>query len=78
MDLYKELLVNTLAKEEIIVEFPNLKINVQEIVELQSYKVLLKIKALVENNSLSDFECIEAIVCALEDVGSSGGSRHDF
>ena len=33
MDLYKELLVNVLAKEEIIVEFPNLKINVQEIVD---------------------------------------------
>ena len=78
MDLYKELLVNTLAKEEMIVEFPNLKINAQDIIELQCYKILQKIKALVENNSLSDFECIEAIVCAFEDIGSSGGNRHDF
>lgn len=45
------------------------------------YQALEKIKAVVQDDSLSDGECfmrIEEIVCALEDLGSGGGPRHDF
>ena len=40
-----------------------------------------KIKAIIEDDSLEDKECfrkIEEIVCAFEEIGSNGGSRHDF
>ena len=40
-----------------------------------------KIKAVIEDDSLTDETCfakIEEIVCILESVGSGGGSRHDF
>lgn len=81
MELFQEILIKVFEKQEITVLFPNLKINAVETVEIESYKALQKIKAIVENNSLSDKECfmrIEEIVCVLEDIGSDGGSRHDF
>ena len=39
--------------------------------EIESFKALQKIKTIIEDESLSDFECIEAI-------GSDGDNRHDF
>ena len=52
-----------------------------QIVELECYKALQKIKAIIEDDSLEDDTCfkkIEEIVCAFEQMGSSGGGRHDF
>ena len=49
--------------------------------ELECYKALRKIKAILENDALADSECfqqIEEIVCTFEELGSDGGSRHDF
>ena len=77
MELYKELLAKVLAQEEIHITFPNLHVNAKEIVEPQSYRALQEIKAVIEDDSLSDFMCIEEIVCVLERIGSSGGCRHD-
>jgi len=42
------------------------------------YDALEEIKAIIQNDSLSDFACIEKIVCVLGTYGSSGGSRHDI
>ena len=78
MNLYKELLIKVLEKEEVHVTFPNLSLTVGELVEMQAYGALEKIKAIIQNDSLSDFACIEEIVCVLEAYGSSGGNRHDF
>ena len=78
MELFKEILTSVLAKEEVNIVFPNIKMNVAEIVDMECYKTLQKIKAVIENDSLSDFDCIEEIVCLLESMGSGGGSRHDF
>ena len=78
MELYKELLVKVLAQEEIHITFPNLHLNASELIELQSYHALQEIKAIIQDDSLSEFECIEEIVCVLERIGSSGGSRHDL
>ena len=72
MELYQEILCHVLANEKIQVSFP---------VELECYKALAKIKAILENDTLADSECfqqIEEIVCAFEYLGSGGGSRHDF
>ncbi len=45
MELYKEILAEVSAHQEIQITFPNLQINPTEIVELKSYQALQKIKA---------------------------------
>jgi type IV secretory pathway TrbL component len=42
MELYKEILINILAKEEINVSFSNLNLNAAETIESESYKTLQK------------------------------------
>ena len=82
MELYQEILRHVLANEKVQVSFPELvNTDVTKIVELECYKALRKIKAILENDALTDSECfhqIEDIVCTLEELGSGGGSRHDF
>ena len=78
MELLKEILAKALQNEEINIIFPNLHINPDTIVEIACYRALQKIKTVIENDSLSDFECIEEIVRILETIGSNGGNRHDF
>ena len=81
MELYKEILAKILEDHEVRITFPNLTINAAEIVEGACYKALYTIKAIIEDDSLSDPECfqkIEEIVCLLEFMGSDGGNRHDF
>lgn len=42
------------------------------------FQTLVKIHDILDNSDLSDFECIEKIVCTLEDIDFNGGCRHDF
>ncbi|MCL2563822.1 MAG: hypothetical protein FWE08_07290 [Oscillospiraceae bacterium] len=78
MELFKEILINVLQKEEVQVTFPGLTVAMGELIDSQAYEALEKIKAIIQNDSLSEFMCIEEIVCVLEAYGSSGGNRHDF
>ena len=81
MDLYKEILIRLLEKEEDQITFPNLHIDAKEMIEIQSYQALQKIKAILEDDCLEDAECfrkIEEIICLFEEMGSDGGTRHDF
>ena len=81
MELYEELIIDALKNERVSVIFPDLKFNAKEIVESASYNALLKIKNILTNTNLSDRECfekIEEIVCLFEELGSNGGTRHDF
>ena len=78
MELYKEILAKTLSQEEIHVSFPNLRLNPAEIIEAQCYQTLQKIQTIIQNDDLSDFACVEEIVRLFEELGSGGGSRHDF
>lgn len=81
MDLYKEILAKVLESTEVHIVFPELSLNAAEIVGSECYKALQKIKAIVEDDSLDDKTCfmkIEKIVCVFEELGSDGGSRHDF
>ena len=81
MELYKEILIKVLEKQEAVVMFPELKIDVEKIVEMECYKALEKIKAIIADEKLSDRECfekIEEIVCLFKEFGSDGGGRHDF
>ncbi|HIY81966.1 MAG TPA: hypothetical protein H9678_07715, partial [Firmicutes bacterium] len=82
MELYQEILRHILADEKIQVSFPKLTdSDSTKIVELECYRALRKIKAILEDGSLEDSECfyrIEEIVCVFEELGSDCGSRHDF
>ena len=82
MELYQEILCHVFANEKIQVSFPELiHTDVTKIVELECYKALAKVKAIIETDALADSECfqqIEEIVCTFEELGSGGGSRHDF
>ncbi len=40
-------------------------------------RTLMEIQNILDDDTLSDFECIEKIVCKMEDVNLQTG-RHDF
>ena len=72
MKLYEEILEHA---------FSSFQFDAERIIEMQCYQTLEKIKAIIKDDSLDDRACfwkIEEIVCALEEIGSDGGSRHDF
>lgn len=51
------------------------------VVEMQCFRAIQKIKAVLEDDSLEDPECfqkIEEIICVLEGLGTKCGHRHDF
>ena len=81
MQLYQEILAAVLAKEEVQITFPNLNINLTEMIESESYQALQKIKAVITDDSLTGSECfmkLEEIINIFETLGSGGGPRHDF
>lgn len=81
MELYKEILAHAITHGNVRVTFENPGMDIAKIVEEKCYKALQKIKAIIEDDSLEDSECfmkIEEVVCTLEEIGSSGGSRHNF
>ncbi len=80
MELYKEILINVLEKQRAEVYFPDLKLDAEEIVELNCYNTLKQIKAVLEDSSLDDADCferIEQIVCIFEKNCGGVAFRHD-
>ncbi|MBE6580882.1 MAG: hypothetical protein E7650_04595 [Ruminococcaceae bacterium] len=80
MELYKEILCHLIQHETVEIRFPDLTPS-HEAVEAICYRTLKKIKEILQDNTLEDRECfekIEEIICAFEEIGSSGGERHDF
>ena len=81
MELLKEIMIQVLMSEDIQISFPGLQLDIAQIVEPKCYQAIKRIKAIIEDDSLEDSECfmkIEHIILALEEIGSSGGIRHDF
>ena len=81
MKLARDILINVLKDTDVKITFTNLDINAKEIVELTCYQALKEIRKIINDPTLDDASCfsrIEEIVCLLEDIGSNGGSRHDF
>lgn len=75
MELYKDLLLKILSttpKETLPPEAAT------TLVENTCYQAIQDIRIILDNDKLNDFECIEKIVRLLENMGSNGGSRHDF
>lgn len=81
MNLCKDILVKILEDENIQINIVGLNDDVSKLFELECYKALEKIKAVIEDDSLEDKECfmkIEEIIRIFERMGSDGGFRHDF
>lgn len=77
MDFYRNLLCRALGEKAY--ELLGLaEMDCTEILALKSMQALEEIRAVISNDSLSDFDCIEEIVCIFEHIGSDGGNRHDF
>ncbi len=81
MELYNDILAKVLAEGEVRVTFPELNVSAGEAVEGRCFKALKAIRAILDDDRLDDpdcFERIEEIVSVFEELGSTGGSRHDF
>lgn len=81
MDLFKEILINTLEKEKVEISFPNFTKNIGELFEKECYQALQKIKEILNDDSFDDKECfyrIEEIVKTFEELGCIFLIRHDF
>lgn len=77
MELYEEILCETIAREVI----PSLHLDTAALVELKCYQAILEIRKIVADPALDDSECfhrVEEIVNALEEIGIGSGPRHDF
>ena len=77
MELYEEILCETIAREVI----PSLHLNAAALVELKCYQAIIEIRNIVADPVLDDRECfykVEEIVNALEKIGIGSGFRHDF
>ncbi len=81
MELWQDILLNALASGNIHTAFAANTVSPADIVEQRCYQVLQRIKDILDDDRLDDPECfqrIEEIVLAFEEIGSSGGIRHDF
>ena len=79
MDIYKEILTEALSRKKAKISFENLRTeSPSKIVEQACYQTILRIRGVLDNGDLDDFECVERIVCLLQAIGADGGSRHDF
>ena len=81
MELYKELLAHALMFGQLNIVFPGKEADLLKITENVCYQTLLKIKRIIEDDSLDDIECfykIDEIVRTFEELGCSDMGRHDF
>lgn len=80
--LYIDILRDILSRSDIRIEFTNMQdVDPADLIECVSYRALCRIKAILEDDHLTDPECfkqIEEIVCTFEQLGSGCGPRHDF
>lgn len=61
MELYKEILAQILSQQNAQIIFPDLHLDAARIVELECYKALQKIKAVIEDDSLADDSCFKKL-----------------
>ena len=81
MELYKEILALALSRGDIRITFSGEEPDLTKLVEGVCYQALQKINTIIEDDSLEDKACfmqIEQIISVFEELGSSGGDRHDF
>ena len=81
MELYKELLLATLANESIHISVSGIPDDLHKLTSDHAVTALARIRAVLSNDFLNDPECfqkIEEIVTVFEQLGIGCGTRHDF
>ncbi len=77
MNLMQAIFSKAVSENKVYV---NIDINkeLEKIANNMLYRALENIHDILGDDTLSDFDCIEKIVCVLEDMDFNGGGRHDF
>ena len=81
MELFQAIYAQSLINGDIKITFRPDYPALTKIIEGKCYQALQRIREILDDNDLEDAECfrrIEDIVCVFEELGSDGGSRHDF
>lgn len=81
MQLEKELLLHLLQNKEIHIIFPNLSLDMTQLLENKCFLALRHIREIIRDDTLSDEACfdkIERIISAFEELGIDPADRHDF
>jgi len=77
MNIKTELLKNYIA-DFINCKIEDFEIDASEIANTLAIKMLSEIQNVIKDESYSDFEAVEKIVCIFEKCGIDFGTRHDF
>lgn len=80
MELWQEMMRGLIEGKRVEIVIPQIS-DPAKLFELKCYQALKEIKEAIEDDALEDKQCfmkIEAIVRVFEELGSDGGSRHDF
>lgn len=76
-ELCRELLYQELGRF-IIEQFQETKFYYEEVIQQKSVQALAQIRAVIQDETYSDFDAVEEIVCIFEQYGISAEDRHDF
>ena len=71
-------LLKSFIKDYIDCKLEDFEIDADKIADTAAIKALAKIRAAIQNESLSDFEVVEEIVTVFEKYDIDSGTRHDF
>ena len=77
---YKELLIGLLQKKAVEVRFPDLNMDIDALADLESCKALKKIRDILNDRTMDDPECFDAIERVIVEFETMCFSlyRHDF
>ena len=77
MNIKIELLKSYIA-EFVKSEIEDFEIDASQIADTTATQMLSEIQTVIKNESYSDFDVVEKIVCIFEKYNIDSGSRHDF
>ena len=78
MELMNETLAQIISEQILKMSMLETYEDLQHLAKDRYFLALKEIKAILEDDSLSDFLCVEKIVRVYERMGSGCGCRHDF
>lgn len=79
MELYEEMIISALQTGDLTLQIAQCEI--ASLMESKCYVAIKKIRDILADETLDDPECflrIHDIICTLEEIGISCGTRHDF
>lgn len=78
LELFQKQLIDFLKVTDIETKLEKLCNIIPEIVNNEYYVALQKIKTIIENDSLSDYKCVQEIVCVFQNIGIDIENRKNF